>query len=553
MPRLLFANNAISTLAFDIGAEDVTMVVVNGSIFPIINSGSEYFKVTLSSPTQVGLTEIVNVISRNENNFVIVRAAEGTTAQAWTEGAFVECLVTKGSLDIMQQAGEQPAVNLICDLAATSEVSLPHPSISSRFHVAIIDGVPIPDQGYVFLPVQIHDPKENGAYQYDLATNTLTRAPEMADGNTITSPYYVQINEGDDYGGLTFQLRSSSVIVGVEPSEWGLTSGGGLTVPNSYLAGPSQANARDGIAQFRLPSTMDVPPIAPTGPTSGYWRKYMYWMIQRVPKLSMFTRFRDPWDDQAAFEYCMRNYIEFIVDQQFQFLTAPDLVLAGGLEPLRGRRVIFDGSGWSGRAQLLVRNRNLVPFNIGGTEDLTFDGQLVGGELVAHAGSGPFPLIRATTSFKNFRCASVWSRSFSHAVHIATANEGFSIGEINVEYPDAVAAIPFVSSNPSGSASSFIGNILSIPRFQEIATNADATVTAFKDSPIIDLTGTYSTDRNITLSTDNVTKNATITIKKSGTGFTANIKSGSTTLTSLAAGQQCRVGWDGVAAAWKLV
>lgn len=83
-----FKNNANSTLASGIGSGDTILDVATGegADFPAL-SGSEFFMCTLEG---AGLTEIVKVTARATDQFTIVRAQEGTTAQVFGAGATVE-------------------------------------------------------------------------------------------------------------------------------------------------------------------------------------------------------------------------------------------------------------------------------------------------------------------------------------------------------------------------------------------------------------------------------------------------------------------------------
>lgn len=89
----LYTNNATSTLASSIDADDLTLTVASGegALFPN-PTGDDYFVVTLE--TSGGTREIVKVTARSTDTFTIVRAQEGTGAAAFTAGDTVELRAT---------------------------------------------------------------------------------------------------------------------------------------------------------------------------------------------------------------------------------------------------------------------------------------------------------------------------------------------------------------------------------------------------------------------------------------------------------------------------
>lgn len=99
----LFKNNASGSLASSIGTTDTLLALAtgHGARFPT-PSGGDHFQLTL-----VGLDvngneaswEIVRCTARSNDSLTVVRAQEGTSAQAWPAGARVELRVTAGTLD----------------------------------------------------------------------------------------------------------------------------------------------------------------------------------------------------------------------------------------------------------------------------------------------------------------------------------------------------------------------------------------------------------------------------------------------------------------------
>jgi hypothetical protein len=85
---LLFANNAVSTLAspINVAAVAVQLAAGDGAKFPNPVVGQEFFKLTFVDTATGLITEIVNCTQRVGDVLTIVRAQEGTTAQPWLAG-----------------------------------------------------------------------------------------------------------------------------------------------------------------------------------------------------------------------------------------------------------------------------------------------------------------------------------------------------------------------------------------------------------------------------------------------------------------------------------
>lgn len=104
MGSCLFANNAVSTLAASINdvATSATLATGTGARFPS-PTGSDFFMLTFTDAA-TGLTnEIVKVTSRSGDVVTIVRAQEGTAAQAWAAGDGANGLITAGALGLFFQ------------------------------------------------------------------------------------------------------------------------------------------------------------------------------------------------------------------------------------------------------------------------------------------------------------------------------------------------------------------------------------------------------------------------------------------------------------------
>ena len=104
MTTYLFANNAATTLAAPItsGATSLTLSSGAGAIFPNPGAG-QAFSITMKDAATGELTEIMYCTSRTGDVCTIVRAQEGTTAQAWTTGDFAVNALTAGIASMFSQ------------------------------------------------------------------------------------------------------------------------------------------------------------------------------------------------------------------------------------------------------------------------------------------------------------------------------------------------------------------------------------------------------------------------------------------------------------------
>jgi hypothetical protein len=90
---ILFTNNASSTLAVDVLASDTLISLLDGSKFPS-PSGSDYFLLTITQPSNETFWEIVKCTSRSGNNLTVVRGFDQTTAMDWSAGHKAEMRIT---------------------------------------------------------------------------------------------------------------------------------------------------------------------------------------------------------------------------------------------------------------------------------------------------------------------------------------------------------------------------------------------------------------------------------------------------------------------------
>jgi hypothetical protein len=97
--QILFANNALSTLAQPITVSTTVLLLQTGTgeLFPSPGAG-EYFKLTLED-RRTQQIEITHCIGRSGDNLTVVRAREDTSAQVFLSGATVSNRMTRDTPD----------------------------------------------------------------------------------------------------------------------------------------------------------------------------------------------------------------------------------------------------------------------------------------------------------------------------------------------------------------------------------------------------------------------------------------------------------------------
>jgi hypothetical protein len=116
-----FTNNAKTTLASGITSSATSATVTDGSVFPSLSSG-EHFYCTFDDGTN---NEIVKVTARSGNTLTIVRAADNTTARAFSSGDQAELRATAALLTDIQEniaakSANQTVYNTTTASSATS-------------------------------------------------------------------------------------------------------------------------------------------------------------------------------------------------------------------------------------------------------------------------------------------------------------------------------------------------------------------------------------------------------------------------------------------------
>jgi hypothetical protein len=107
---ILWSNNASTTVSGSITAVSTSVALAAGTgvLFPS-PTGSDYYVATFYDQATKTQNEIVHVTAMSGDIATIVRAQEGTVAQAWNAGDIFANLVTAGTLRNFVQSGAGPA------------------------------------------------------------------------------------------------------------------------------------------------------------------------------------------------------------------------------------------------------------------------------------------------------------------------------------------------------------------------------------------------------------------------------------------------------------
>jgi Chaperone of endosialidase len=141
---LIFSNNANSTTAGSITPTDLTVNIAAGTgvLFPQPTTGQEFIATFIDQLTGT-LREIVHVTAVNADSLTIVRAQEGTIAQAWPAGSIFAHLHTAGAMAAFIQGSATSLVHAGTDtgnvnsiVAACIPVSTGYP-VGEQFNIVI--------------------------------------------------------------------------------------------------------------------------------------------------------------------------------------------------------------------------------------------------------------------------------------------------------------------------------------------------------------------------------------------------------------------------------
>ena len=103
----IFANNAITTVAtggLSISSTTLNLAPGTGNLFPNPTVGSQFFRISLTDASTRTAHEITYCTARSGDICTIIRAQEGTTAQAWLINDIAGNFVTAGAMSAYVQA-----------------------------------------------------------------------------------------------------------------------------------------------------------------------------------------------------------------------------------------------------------------------------------------------------------------------------------------------------------------------------------------------------------------------------------------------------------------
>jgi hypothetical protein len=108
--QFIFTNDAKSTLAVGISASDtsIQLSLGTGALFPSPGAGQQ-FPLTLADVATGTVKEIVYCTSRTGDVLTVVRAQEGTIANAYIAGSFANLFITAGTAAAFSQGAVAPA------------------------------------------------------------------------------------------------------------------------------------------------------------------------------------------------------------------------------------------------------------------------------------------------------------------------------------------------------------------------------------------------------------------------------------------------------------
>ncbi len=242
----LFANQAVSTLAAPLSNSATTMQVAagTGALFPNPTSGSEFFLMTLMPANPNGLErEIVKVTARAADVMTIVRAQEGTLAQAWATSDQCKMLNTAGTMSNLTQkeqaqaqayaysldTGSVNAISAVFNPAITGRVA----GLTVRIKVAQANtGAVTANLGAGSIPLKNPDGTEIG-------TDALSAGGviEIFDDGVIGNPYQLLSNSN--------QVLSASGVITTGGVQWRPAADvlSGWVVSNGLTIGNASSNA----------------------------------------------------------------------------------------------------------------------------------------------------------------------------------------------------------------------------------------------------------------------------------------------------------------------
>jgi hypothetical protein len=120
-----FSNFATTTLVGTYGTGDTALTVSSAAAFPIVSGGTSWFYAviadSLSAPTKREIVKVTNVAG---SIFTVTRAQDGTTAQTWATGSYIELRAVNKALQDLYDEAVSTATSGVSSLTSTTDITI---------------------------------------------------------------------------------------------------------------------------------------------------------------------------------------------------------------------------------------------------------------------------------------------------------------------------------------------------------------------------------------------------------------------------------------------
>lgn len=425
------------------------------------------------------------------------------------------------------------ATQLTALLLRNVNTRLPNPSLSSGGNF-LADGESVQDGQTVFLSNQ-NAPATNGVYSYALATNTLTRVPEFAAGETFSQPVFVEITGGNDFANTFYSLSSpGSGIIGVDPTTWvDADTGAGVQAPNTFSAGPARPFYGSRPSSSRRLTPFDTAHYDNDISLTNFSQS-VYANLNRFANASDYVQPASPFSNAAGINAAIALNSVVVFDKP--------VYLKSQLTLKSGTRLVF-------RSDVFMDSVNASFCDLSGMTDIIFEGNLR--LLYLRRATAGVKAIKGT-GFTRFRADRIYTEGVEANISVSGTIKGFNVATLAVG--DLASDTPlFLSENHvigTNAKDSFVGRIEGAPLTQTLVQNANFNYYPYTYAEVVNLTGAMTTNRTVVLTVlRNCTHGKRARFVHQGTGgFTWSIGA----LKTITNGQFAEVAFDGTVGAWVL-
>ena len=120
--NLKFSNFASTTIVGSVSAVAGTLVVANAAAFPPANGTTYFYAVITDSLTAPTKREIVKVTNVSGTTFSITRGQDGTSAQSWVNGNYIELRVVNQALQDLHSEAVS-SLSSVSSLTSTTDIT----------------------------------------------------------------------------------------------------------------------------------------------------------------------------------------------------------------------------------------------------------------------------------------------------------------------------------------------------------------------------------------------------------------------------------------------